>query len=393
MTKPVLHVGIDATSWDNNRGYGRFTRELVRALAARCSGFRYTLVFDQEPAVATPPGVGVLVAGEHQSLKTQSAGSASRTFGYLRRLGALASRANFDIFFFPTVYSYFPLLSKTPCIVCCHDMIAERFPDLVFPTRRNVWLWRVKTALAKLQARRVMTISQASADDIEAMLKIPRRKIDVITEGPSSAFRRLDDPARVEAARQRHGAPQGAPLLVYVGGFNRHKNVRALLTAMSQVLERHEDARLALVGDISGHAFWDNAKELIGEAACHPLLAERVQFTGYLDDVELTELLNGASALVLPSLAEGFGLPAVEAMACGAPVLASNRGSLPEVVGPAGLLFDPEDPSDIARAIIQFLDDPALQARLAAAAREQVRQFTWERAAELAEQSFRRCGV
>jgi glycosyltransferase involved in cell wall biosynthesis len=107
----------------------------------------------------------------------------------------------------------------------------------------------------------------------------------------------------------------------------------------------------------------------------------------------VAELLNAAYALVFPSLWEGFGLPAVEAMSCGVPVLASRRGSLPEVVADAGLYFEPDDPSAIAACVVRLLRDPALRTQLAATARRRAADFSWERAAELAEDSFRRCVV
>jgi alpha-1,3-rhamnosyl/mannosyltransferase len=390
MTRSPLHVGIDATCWTNDRGFGRFTRELVKALARRDTGFRYSLVFDQPPEGPVPDGVEVLVAGAERSLSAQSTGKRARAPDYVLRLGLLAGRAGFDVFFFPAVYSYFPLFARTPCVVCYHDTIAERFPELIFPSRLNHRLWQAKTWLAKQQGRRAMTVSQASARELETVLGIPPDRIDVITEGPDPVFRRLDDATR-RAARAGIGVPEGAPLLVYVGGFNRHKNVLGLLRAMPAVVEAHPDVRLAVVGDTSGKGFWDNAGELQAAVDAHPALKERVRFTGYLDDESLAGVLNGASALVFPSLAEGFGLPAVEAMACGAPVLASARGSLPEVVGEAGLFFDPEDPADIAACLNRFLGDAGLRTRLAAAVGPQVAGFTWDRAAALAEESFRRC--
>jgi alpha-1,3-rhamnosyl/mannosyltransferase len=123
----------------------------------------------------------------------------------------------------------------------------------------------------------------------------------------------------------------------------------------------------------------------------NPPLSSHVHFTGYLSDASLAELLNGAQALVFPSLWEGFGLPAVEAMSCGIPVLASRRGSLPEVVGDAGLFFEPEDPKAIAACVNRFLHDVGLRAQLGRNALARSRLFTWARAAELAELSFRRC--
>jgi alpha-1,3-rhamnosyl/mannosyltransferase len=252
-------------------------------------------------------------------------------------------------------------------------------------------LWRVKTQLARLQTTRAMTISRSSARDIENILRIPRDRIDLVTEAADPAFRVVDDPRATAAARARHGIPPNADLLVAIGGMNAHKNILGMLKALPVILGRHPGAHLAIVGDTSGKGFWDNVPELKRFVADHPPLQDHVHFTGYIADGEVVSLLNGAAALVFPSLWEGFGLPAVEALSCGVPVLASNRGSLPEVVGDAGLFFDPEDVLDIARCVLRFFTEPGLRSALASAALPRARSFTWERAAELAEVSFRRC--
>jgi alpha-1,3-rhamnosyl/mannosyltransferase len=174
--------------------------------------------------------------------------------------------------------------------------------------------------------------------------------------------------------------------------MNAHKNILGLLKAMPQIIAAEPRTHLAIVGDTSGKGFWDNVDELKAFVAATDPLPAHVHFTGYVSDPDLAELLNASDALVFPSLWEGFGLPAVEAMSCGIPVLASNRGgSLPEVVGDAGLLFEPEDPDAIASCVIGFLRDDQLREKLAHNALERSRLFSWSRGAELAEDSFRRC--
>jgi glycosyltransferase involved in cell wall biosynthesis len=306
-------------------------------------------------------------------------------------MGRVARQVQCDVFFFPAVYSYYPMLARTPCVVCYHDTTAERLPKLLFPARRNHWLWRVKTRLARLQTTRAMTVSQASAIDLERMLRIPRDRIDVVTEAANPIFRVLDSPAAATAARARHGVPEDADLLVYLGGLNRHKNVLGLLEAMALVIAERPSVHLAIVGDTSGKGFADDVPALQRFVRATPDLASHVRFTGHIDDAAVVELLNSAAALVLPSLWEGFGLPAVEAMACGVPVLASRRGSLPEIVGDAGLFFEPDRPSAIADCVLRFLRAPDQRRRLRQTALERARTFTWERAAELAEACFRRC--
>ena len=386
----TVHVGVDATSWVNDRGFGRFTRELTTALAARQSGFRYTLLFDREPSTPLPTGVGVLCASTQRTLNETAVGASSRSPRYLWAMGRLARRERFDLVFFPTLYSFFPVLSATPCVVCFHDATAERMPELLFPTRLNRLLWRAKTLLARRQATRVMTISQSSANDLARLLRIAPERIDVVTEAPAQAFRVIANPGAVAAARRRHGVPDAAKLFVHVGGMNPHKNILRLLEAILRVVAARPDGHLAIVGDTSGKGFWDNVGELRAFVAANAPLADRVHFTGYLSDADLAALLNGAEALVFPSLWEGFGLPAVEAMACGVPVLASRRGSLPEVVADAGLYFEPEDADAIAACILRVLEDGGLRSRLAGLALERAALYRWERAAELAEASFRR---
>ena len=390
MSNGAVHVGVDATSWSNDRGFGRFTRSLVAALAARDAGLRYTLLFDQPPQAGFPPGVAVLCASTRRTLNESAVGASSRSPQYLWTMGQLARKQQFDVFFFPALYSYFPLFARTPCVVCYHDTTAERFPQLLFPTRRNHLFWRAKTALARWQTTRAMTVSESSAADLENILRFSKDRIDVVTEAADSIFRIIDDPAIPAAARERYGIPLDGALLVHVGGMNPHKNILGLLKAMPTIIAQHRFVHLAIVGDTSGKGFWDNVAELESFVADHPALAGHVHFTGYVGDAALSELLNGAYALVFPSLWEGFGLPAVEAMSCGIPVLASRRGSLPEVVGDAGLFFEPDEPVAIAACVLSLLRDPARRARLAANARTRAREFSWERAAELAERSFRR---
>jgi alpha-1,3-rhamnosyl/mannosyltransferase len=371
----MIRVGIDATTWYNERGFGRFTREMVKALARRRSKFSYTLVLDREPDREFP--VEVLAHPTARTVTQAAVGEGHRSISDMLSLSRAVAKAKFDLFFFPAVYSYFPLLSRTPCVVCFHDTIAERHPELTFPTKRNALFWNLKSRLAKLQSARVMTVSEASAWDLSLVLGVPRERIDVVTEAADPVFRVVEAPRR--------------SVLVYVGGLNPHKNLIGLLRAMPAVLAKRPDVELAIVGDTSKRGFYDNVDELTNAVERDPILKRAVRFTGFLSDEELVLLLNGATALVLPSLLEGFGLPAVEAMACGLPVVASRRGSLPEVIGDAGLFFDPLSSDDISRAILRLVEDPALQADLRTRALARAATFTWERGAQLAEGCFEKC--
>ncbi len=385
----MVHVGIDASAWENERGFGRFTRNLISALAARESEYRYTLLFDQAPTRPVPANVEVVIAGSNKNMAEASTGKAARGGADLMTMARAAADLKADIMFYPAVYSYFPKLGRAKSVVCYHDTIPERFPDLIFPSKLNFRLWQAKCWLAKVQATRVMTISQASATDLANILKIKPSKIDVITEGAEDIFKPIEDQTRLAARRAKYDIPDAAPLLVYVGGFNRHKNVLRLIEAMPAILDAVPETRLAIVGRTSGARFWDNVDELKNRAAGDAKASGKIVFTGEIDDTELAELLNTANALVFPSLWEGFGLPAVEAMSCGTPVLSSDRGSLPEVVGEGGLFFDPTQASEISAQAIRLLTDPNLQAAERVRALARVENFSWEKGAELAEASFK----
>ena len=385
-----MHVAIDASAWDNERGFGRFTRSLVAALAARETGFRYTLLFDRSPERSVPEGVDVVVADAGLSMSEASAGTKARSGADMLTLSRAASRIGCDLFFFPASYSFYPMLSRVPKLVCFHDTIPERFPDLVFPTKRNFRLWQIKGWLAKTQARRILTVSEASAEDLSEILRIPRNQIDVTTEGAHETFQPIVDEARLDAVRDRYGIAKTDKVLLYIGGFNRHKNVLRLIEAMPTILAACPEARLMIVGRTTGARFWDNIDELKAGASQDARSSDRITFTGEISDEEMAQLLNASHALVMPSLWEGFGLPALEAMACGTPVLSSDRGSLPEVVGNGGLFFDPENTDALTACALQILTDDALQRRLAEQALAQASTFTWDKSAELTEASFRR---
>lgn len=371
-----VHVGIDGTTWHNPRGFGRFTRELVKELADRDSRFRYTLLLDRAPNHTVPENVTPEVAG-----------SGDVPAGRFK-MNSAAMKLRCDLFFYPTVYSFFPLTSRVPKVVVIHDTIPERFPDLVFPNKFQQVMWHTKVFLAKTQATRIITCSASSIEDIHKILNIPRKKIDTSTMAAAPVFRKIEDAALIEGIRSKHGIPKGAKLLVYVGGFNRHKNVLRLIQALPMILAEHPQAFLAIVGRTTGERFWDNVEDLQASARADAVASNRIVFTGEVSDEELAVLINGADALVHPSLYEGFGFPPVEAMACGTPVLGSNASSVPEVVGDAGLLFDPTDPAAIAEATNRLLEDEELRRTLAERAPRQAAKFTWKRAAETTEVSF-----
>jgi len=381
-----VRIGIDACCWSNRRGFGRFTRELVAHIVAEHPRHEYTLVVDRATAEQSrlPPGARVeVVATREQPTRAASAAGARSPLDLLRMARA-AARVPADLFFFPAVYSYYPMLRRVPTVVTFHDAIAETHPGLVFPGARARLFWSAKSWLANRQASRLLTVSRDARTRIAAAFRRPESSIAVVGEGPGAAFRPLDDPAAARAVVERYRLPAAEPIVLYVGGISPHKNLDGLLHAFALQGER---AHLAIVGDHAADSF----------LGCYPALVElrarlglesRVTFTGFVPDEDLAVLYNAATVLALPSFDEGFGLPAVEAMACGLPVAASHRGSLAEVVGPAGVFFDPRDHAEMAAALRRVLGDPRLRAELSAEGPRRASLFTWSAAARDAVRLF-----
>ena len=379
-----MRIAIDGCCWSNRRGFGRYTREMVTHLVGLGSRHEFVLVVDEQTARtgAFPAKAQLrIVRTSEQPSEAASADGARRPMD-LWRLGRAMAGVCPDVMFFPAVYSYYPVLSRVPAVVAFHDAIAEKHPQLIFPTRRARMFWSIKTHLALRQASRVLTVSNSARRQIVEEFRCPASRIDVITEGYGCEFRVLDDPTAGADVRLRFGLPTEAPLILYVGGISPHKNLLGLVAALDVVRQEEVgDWYMVFAGDYQHDSFFSCYQELL--ALCRERgLEERVRFTGYLENQDLVALYNTATLLVLPSFAEGFGLPVLEAMACGLPVAASDRGSLPEVMGSAGLLFDPTDTRAMASAVRRLLEDAALREQMRSAGLERARCFSWERAAE-----------
>src|SRR5262249_31892651 len=216
----------------------------------------------------------------------------------------------------------------------------------VYPEAHNRldnWRYRWQLGYAARRADAVITVSECSRHDLVSYLGLDIERIRVISEGVDTRFRPVVNDAWLQAVLARYTIKQ--PYVLYVGGINARKNIGRLFTAYAQLLERHPDVALV----VCGKRQWQTDEI---DATFRQLnLTDYVHFTGYVDDADLPALYSAAELFVFPSLYEGFGLPPLEAMACGTPVVTSNVSSLPEVVGDAALIVDPYDVEGLAAAI------------------------------------------
>jgi glycosyltransferase involved in cell wall biosynthesis len=376
-----MRIGFDGTVLANRRGFGRFARELLAALADVHMN-HHIYVFVDEPSLAAG-AVQVPVAFETvrvpvREAPSRAAGARSRRrLGDLLAMGRAVARARLDLMYFPATYGFFPVWGVPRVVVTVFDTIALAHPQLIFPGRLGRIAWTLKERAAVWRADRVLTVSHAAKRDILTHLRVNESKLRLVPCAPAPVFGPRPSGAASDAVLARYGIDPARRFLLYVGGLSPHKNLARLVESFAHAADAHTD--LMLVGDL-GDVFHTHVPELRAAVERHGL-RDRVRFTGFVPDEELVDIYNRAYCLVQPSLIEGFGLPPVEALACGTPVLASTAGSLPEVIGAAGHYFDPLDVAGMARAIRSLLDDPAGRDALAERARERAAHFTWPAAA------------
>jgi glycosyltransferase involved in cell wall biosynthesis len=372
-----LRIGIDACTWANRRGYGRFTRMLVATMMAEYPEHEYTLVLDQYTARGGgfPTGAKLQVVELAEQPTEAASADGARGVGDLWKLSRAVSKAKFDVFFFPTSYSFFPLFCRTPTVIVFHDAIAEQHPKLIFPGWRSRMFWQLKSWLARRRAKRVVTVSNDARQQLADVFGIAPADIEVISEGPDPCFRPITSPPAAPALLAQHKIQTNTPVILYVGGISPHKNLQGLLRGAAGVA--HLPWHLVFVGDYKKDSFFGCYQE-VQQLASELGLAQRVSFTGFLSDEDLVILCNVSTLLALPSFSEGFGLPVIEAMACGLPVAASNRNSLPEIVGDAGLLFDPLEPAQITAVLERLLTSPELRAELKQKGLQRSEIYSWK---------------
>lgn len=375
-----MRIGVDATCWSNRRGYGRFTRALLNAALPVDRANQYVF-FTDLPQDEFPMPTGVEVVRVTGGVPTiQAAGAqGSRSLRDMWAMSRAISRRPLNVFFFPSVYSYVPLTSSVPQLVTIHDVIPERFPELVFPNLRSKLFWRAKVRLAMMQAKFVVTISEYSRLCLQETLRIPASRLRVVNEASDPAFRRVEG-SSAAAIYARLNVPANAQLAVYVGGFSPHKNLPLLVDVFREIHAEFPELYLVFAGDYQGDVFFSGYKELT-EQVHSAGLEKRVIFTGYMGDEDLLQLLNHTTVLLLPSFCEGFGLPAIEAAACGAPVIATTRSPLPQLLGEGAITLDPEDRAGWREALRTVLRDDALRARMSRAGLAAAAALSWENSA------------
>jgi len=364
-----MRFGIEAGSWVNPRGFGRFLRALYGELARRRRN-EWVLAMDAPTARAAnlPDATPRQVIATDWAAGQGAAAGHRRSMREMLRMSRGLARGKYDAILFPSQHTYVPVPGARELLII-HDVTAERFPLLVFENALAARRWRWKTSVAMRRARRIITVSEHSRRGIAEFYGVDPEKILVAPEAPDAVFLTPANP--VVRAR---------PYVLFVGGFSPHKNLRVLLEA----LERLPDLDLVLAGPIKRDLF--HTGDLTSTIQMLNL-TDRVETIADAEDESLRDLYAGALALVLPSLEEGFGLPAVEAAAVGTPLVLSKTTAASDIFGDAALHFDPQDAAELALQIERLRDNPARLRDLALRGKAKARAMTWEKAGEVVDQA------
>jgi glycosyltransferase involved in cell wall biosynthesis len=360
-----MKIAIDARKW-RDYGIGTYVRNLVRHLASLDRETTYFLFCDR----ADEPTLRDLAANFVPVVEDSRGYSLQEHFtipGKLQKLGAQLLHSPHYVL---------PLLCRKRSVVTIHDCIHLLFPQYL-PNRAAYQYARWMMGSAISRSDLVLTVSEASRRDILRFYpKADPDRLQVIPNAIDDAI--LDAPGEEEMERVQERYQVRGRFVLYAGNIKPHKNLERLVGAFGLLKQRpgHEDVKLLIIGDeVNRYGSLRRSVEAAG-------VRQDVRFFGFVPTKTLSALYRLASVFAFPSLYEGFGLPPLEAMACGTPVVTSRISSLPEVVGDAALLVDPYSTEDIAHGLERVLGDEGLRGELSTRGRARVKQFSWERSVE-----------
>lgn len=368
MTAPI---GIDYTAaYEQGAGIGRYVRELVRALALQDTKTPYRLFVAGAERGALPVVPGANFSWHPTRITPR---------WFARLWHRLQVPLPVEVFtgrvplFHATDFTLPPTLPGTKTLLTVHDLSFVRAPETTTPVLKAYLDTVVPRSVRR--ATHVLADSQATKDDLIELYGTPPEKVTVLLGGVNREFAPVADADLRRAVRRRYAIPDN-PYIFSVGTVQPRKNYARLIEAVAALGAQFDDVHVVIAG---GRGWLEGpiyaTVELCG-------LTERVHFIGFARDEDLPALYAGAACLAYPSLYEGIGLPVLEAMACGTPVVTSAISSMPEIAGDAALLIDPYSVDELAEALRRLLTDEALRHDLIARGFDQAAYFTWERAAQ-----------
>jgi len=355
-----MRIGFDAREVRYRKGIGTYSRNLLRHFADM--GVEVVVFCEDDQKDTIPRGGSFTLVSANMDPLASLGKSAFRS---------LVRRAGVDLLHVPSPWAPTPL--PIPLVSTMHDVTPFLYRGSVPATLRLRYRRQLSDTLR--ESRRVITVSQILFSTLSVYAHVDPAKVRVIHNGVSERFTPETDSAVLSAVRRRYSLPERFAL--WAGDFRPEKNVLFLIDAWSRLQRRLADLpALVLAG-----AHKIGYRRLAHEVA-ERRLGDKVLFPGFVGDEDLPAVYSAATVFVFPSLAEGFGLPPLEAMACGTPCVVSNSSSMPEVTGSAALLFDPTSLEAFESCMTRVLTDPGLYEDLRQAGLRQAARFSWKRAAE-----------
>ena len=363
-----MRIGLNFHTVDGNiSGVECYSLGLVKALSMFGAEHSYSIYTNQPDLVRTHvPARENLRIVEVRHLRSRAA----RIFWEHTQLANLANTDGLDVLHCP---SYICPLRKSsmPYVVTIHDTIAIDHPGWCKPT--NALYFNLFMKRTAQRASRVISVSKSTAGDLERNFGLSDSKVCVVYPGIDEIFRVEKDGSGCSQIRRRYNLPER--YVLFVGNIEPKKNIATLLSVQRRLREKGLPHKLVIVGKRSwcARADLDQIQREVAES--------NVIVTGYVDREDLPFVYAMADVFLFPSLYEGFGLPPLEAMACGTPVVSSNRGALAETVGDAAYIVEPDDTEQIVEAVVSMISDSGLREEHIAKGLRQSELFNWERAA------------
>ncbi len=371
-----MRIGIDATSLPPRPGgAGNYIIQLIRSLA-KLENFRSgkdTLII-----FAQARGQAMINLPELEWVSLPDRSPFQRMIWEQLQLPGLVRSYHLDLLH--SLHYTRPIYLSCPSVVTFHDMTFFLFPNLHLRSKRLFFPAMIRFSARYADA--LIAPSESTRKDAIRLVKIPPKKIHTIHLGVSDQFRPVTDAVLLDSIHEKYKLPP--KFILYVGTVEPRKNLTMLLQSYNLI--RSEDSTFPLPLVVVGQLGW-NYDEVFNQVKQLDL-QEQVIFTGYIPFSDLPIMYSLAEIFVYPSLYEGFGLPPLEAMACGTPVITTAISSMPEHIGDAGILVSPNDPGALALAIQQLAENEAKRNQLRIQGPQQAAQFTWERTAYLTNQLY-----